>query len=320
MYLEFAPMEGVTNYIYRRLHAEFFPGADRYYAPFIAPDGSGRFKASRLRDILPENNADICLVPQLLCNNARSFLSAAEELAAMGYGEVNLNAGCPSATVVPKHKGAGMLTDIGFLESFLDEVFSRAPIKVSVKTRLGIKSAEEFPAIIDLYRRYPLACLIIHARDREGFYKSKPDTAAFAEAFSGANPFPVCYNGDIFSIGDAESVCSKAAGLDRLMLGRGAAANPALFRVLRGGDALCAGELKEFHSALLHEMIELGLSEHHALARMKELWFYMGHMFPGGGQCIKRVSKAQHLEDYTSAVNALFSSGYFSPAAFVPPR
>lgn len=320
MYLEFAPMEGVTNYIYRRLHAGFFPGADRYYAPFIAPDGSGRFKASRLYDVLPENNAGICLVPQILCNNAQAFLSAAAELAAMGYDEVNLNAGCPSATVVPKHKGAGMLSDLGFLQSFLDEVFSRSPIKVSIKTRLGIKSADEFPAIMDLYRKYPLSCLIIHARDREGFYKSKPDAAAFAEAFSGDSSFPICYNGDIFSPGDAEQVCSQAPGLDRLMLGRGAAANPALFRVLRGGDPLCAEELREFHSALLHEMTERGLSEHHALARMKELWFYMSHMFPGGGQSIKRINKAQHIADYISAVNALFSSGCFSPAVFTPPR
>ena len=115
MELSFAPMEGVTGCIYRRIHAECFPGADVYYAPFIAPDSSGRFKGSALRELLPENNPGITLVPQLLCNAPEPFLAAARELADLGYGEVNLNVGCPSGTVVKKHKGAGMLADPAFL-------------------------------------------------------------------------------------------------------------------------------------------------------------------------------------------------------------
>ena len=111
MELSFAPMEGITYSAYRRVHAEMFPGADRYYAPFIAPDSTGRFKAGNLRDVLPENNAGIKLVPQLLCNAAAPFLAVARELKDLGYEEVDLNVGCPSGTVVAKHKGAGMLGD-----------------------------------------------------------------------------------------------------------------------------------------------------------------------------------------------------------------
>ena len=121
MKLDFAPMEGVTSCLYRNV-----PGVDRYYSPFIAPDGSGRFKGAALRDILPENNRDLRLVPQVLCSRAEAFLAVSRELAAMGYGEVNLNAGCPSGTVVPKHKGAGMLADLKSLDVFLSEVFSRS--------------------------------------------------------------------------------------------------------------------------------------------------------------------------------------------------
>lgn len=321
MYLEFAPMEGVTNHIYRRAHARFFPGADRYYAPFIAPDGSGRFKASALRDVLPENNVGIDLVPQILCGSAEAFLAVSAELSKLGYGEVNLNAGCPSATVVPKHKGSGLLADLGALDAFLYEVFSRSPVKVSVKTRLGLKSADEFPAIMELYRRYPLSRLIIHARHREGYYKSTPDLSAFTAAFDGGAPFPISYNGDVFSPDDVRRVIDAAPELDELMLGRGAAANPALFRILRGGSAPEKQELREFHAALLDGMRAAGISEHHILARMKELWFYMLHMFPGAEKEAKALNKARIMSDYITAVNALFSSGYFDPTAlFIPPK
>lgn len=321
MNFEFAPMEGVTGYIYRHTHARFFPGVPRYYAPFIAPDGQGRFKAGSLRDVLPENNEGLSLVPQILCSSAAAFLSVAQELAALGYDEVNLNAGCPSATVVPKHKGSGMLSDPDKLDAFLREVFSRAPVKISVKTRLGLESGEEFPRLMEVYRRYPLSRLIIHARPRSGFYKSEPELATFAGAFEGGAPFPISYNGDIFCPADLHRVSEAAPGLEEIMLGRGAAANPALFRVLGGGAALEKEELREFHAALVSGMKDAGISEHHILSRMKELWFYMLHMFPGSAREAKALNKARTMPDYLSAVSALFSSGYFDPnAVFIPPK
>lgn len=127
MYFSFAPMEGLTSSIFRQTHARFFPGVDRYYAPFLAPDGQGKVKRSALRELEPERNQGIDLVPQILCNRPEAFLALSRELAAMGYREVNLNAGCPSGTVVPKHKGAGMLADLRSLDDFLAEVFSRCP-------------------------------------------------------------------------------------------------------------------------------------------------------------------------------------------------
>ena len=129
MKLCFAPMEGISTYLYRRLHARLFGGVEEFFAPFIAPDGSGNYKASARRDILPENNRDILLIPQLLVNRPEPFISVARELSAMGYSEVNLNVGCPSATVVAKHKGAGMLMDKGGLDACLNEIFSRSPLK-----------------------------------------------------------------------------------------------------------------------------------------------------------------------------------------------
>ena len=310
MQLDFAPMEGVTSYLYRNVHAACFPGVDRYYTPFIAPDCSGRFKAAALRDVRPENNRDLRLVPQVLCNTAEAFLAVSRELGAMGYGEINLNVGCPSATVVPKHKGAGMLADLQSLDAFLAEVFSRCTLKVSVKTRMGLQSTAEFPAVLEVYNKYPISELIIHARDREGMYKSSPDLDGFAAVFPHSRA-DVCYNGNVVGKDSFEKVMSTVPRLERMMLGRGAVTDPALFRLLRGGEALKEAELRDFLDRLRSAFLAAGLGEHFTLSRLKEVWYYGIYKFPGAGRLQKAINKSRHLDEYEAAVSALFASGLF---------
>lgn len=311
MELSFAPMEGITYSIYRRLHAEMFPGADRYYAPFIAPDSTGRFKAGNLRDVLPENNAGLPLVPQLLCSRAEPFLAVARELQALGYEEVNLNVGCPSGTVVAKHKGAGMLGDLEQLDACLAEIFERCPLRVSVKTRLGLHSADEFPAIAAIYRKYPLSRLIVHVRPRDGMYRSAPEREVFEAVLN--CPFPVEYNGNLFTVGDLAPLQARFPTLKAAMLGRGAVTNPALFRQMKGGPALTAGELRTFHDRLVEEYLASGLAPHYTAARMKELWFYQLCLFPGGEKAGKAILKTRTLTDYRAAVSALFAQVSLDP-------
>lgn len=315
MKLDFAPMEGISTYIYRGLHARFFGGAEEYFAPFIAPDGSGSFKSSALRDILPENNRNIYLIPQLLVNRPGPFIHVARELSAMGYTEVNLNIGCPSATVVSKHKGSGMLLDLKSLDNCLNEIFSLAPLGVSIKTRMGMESTEEFSAIMEIYRKYPLKRLIVHARARSGMYKSPVDIPGFLSALRDC-PWPVWYNGDIFSPDSLNLLATGTQSIAGLMLGRGAVADPALPRVLKGGKALEAQELKAFHDTLLDAYLAAGYDGRAAMSRLKELWFYMLYKFPDSRRESKQLLKSQTLPDYVSAVSALFDSGKFSPYSY----
>ena len=228
MELSFAPMEGITNSIYRVLHASCFPGADRYYAPFLAPDGEGRVKTGGLRELLPENNGGLPLVPQLLVNAAGPFLSAAKQLAELGYREVDLNAGCPSGTVVAKHKGAGLLRDPEALDHLLEEIFAACPLRVSVKTRMGYDSTEEFPALLEIYRKYPLARLTVHARSKAGMYRSEADREGFAAALERC-PFPVVYNGSVCTPEDFRSLCERFPDLSGCMIGRGAIGDRGVF-------------------------------------------------------------------------------------------
>lgn len=310
MELSFAPMEGVTHAAYRRCHARIFGSADRYYAPFIAPNGDGSYKHGSRRDVLPENNEGLRLIPQILCNAAEPFLLVAEELRAMGYDEVNLNAGCPSGTVVAKFKGSGMLRDLESLERTLDGIFSRCTMKVSVKTRMGVHSTEEFAAIMEVYKKFPIRLLTVHARDRDGMYRTLPDTDAFTAAY-GSCPFPIEYNGNIFSPEKAQEMSKAFPDMHSLMLARGAVADPSLFRRIRGGAALSVKELQRFHDELLVEYLSAGLEPKHAIPRMKELWSYFVFKFPGEDRLMKTVFKSRSLEDYRSAVNSIFANGNF---------
>lgn len=282
-----------------------FGCVDRYYSPFIAPDSSGRFKVGNLKDIYPENNKDIVLIPQVLANNPKAFLAVTEELSAMGYSEVNLNAGCPSGTVVAKHKGAGMLQDLGSFRAFLDEIFSDCKIDISIKTRMGFNSTDEFQKLIELYNNYPIKLLTVHARDKVGQYKSIPDIDCFERNLSSIIS-PVEYNGNIFTNSNYVKFTERFPDLNHIMIGRGSTANPAVFREIKRGKTLEKEELKVFHDTLMHRFKEIGLNDRFNMARLKELWHYMALLFPDGKKEIKAINKSRSMDEYVSAVDILF--------------
>ena len=184
-----APLEEVTEAIYRNAYHAFFFPMDKYFAPFISakPNKGRLFNYREKRDILPENNQNLYLVPQILTNQSEDFLRTVKGLMEYGYQEVNLNLGCPSGTVAAKGKGAGFLRDPEGLELFLEQVcegMERLGLELSVKTRLGIEEPEEFDRLLSIYNRFPLKELIIHPRVLKDFYKYTPRMEAFRNAFA----------------------------------------------------------------------------------------------------------------------------------------
>ena len=201
----FAPLEGVTGYVYRNLHRRWFGGVERYYMPFISVGQSRSFSPREWQDFCPEHNESGDLVPQLLGKDAEGFIWAARELRALGYREINFNLGCPSGTVTAKGKGAGFLTRPAELEAFLDRIFSALEGPISIKTRLGYAAPEEFSALLELYNRYPIAELIIHPRVRQDFYRCAVRMEAFEAALRHSRN-PVGYNGDLMSLSDCAAL------------------------------------------------------------------------------------------------------------------
>lgn len=307
----FAPMEGVTGYVYRNAHHAIFPGIDKYFTPFVSPNQNRCFTPREKRDILPENNCGICVVPQILTNRSDYFLRTMKELAAFGYQEVNLNLGCPSGTVVSKGKGAGFLEDADKLDAFFDEVFQKADLekmKISVKTRIGVEDAEEFEDLQKVFHRYPFAEVIVHPRVRSDFYKNQPNRQVFGE-FLKESVNPVCYNGDIFTVSDVAELKAEFPELESIMCGRGLLSNPALVRELQGGETLKKEELHRFHDTLYESYRTLfAPDERSVLFKMKELWGYFITAFQGAERDVKKIKKAQHFAEYEAAVSHIFEN------------
>lgn len=304
MNIYFAPLEGITTYTYRNAHAEIFGGCDGYFAPFITPTMSEKVGTRSFRDILPENNAGTPLKVQLLSNQADAFLSFCDKVRALGYDEVNLNLGCPSSTVVKKGRGSGFLKDSDELDRFLDEVFAKTDMKISIKTRTGFLTSLEFDKILEVYNKYPIELLTVHPRAREDYYNGAPDLTAFEKAYRDAK-MPLCYNGNIFSVSDFNSLCERFPRLDNIMLGRGAVANPALFRELRGGKRLKTEELIAFHKELTKRYMAVLGTEVYTLHKLKEIWLYIMWNFPRERKLLKAIKKSARLSELLSAVQCL---------------
>ena len=191
-----APMEGITGHIYRNAYAKYFDNIDKYFTPFIVPNQSTSLKTKELRDMLPENNEGLYIVPQILTNDAEGFITTAKKLQQLGYDEINLNLGCPAGTVVSKNRGSGFLSQRDELDSFLDEIFKINDMKISVKTRIGKDSPDEFYELIKIYNKYPMEELIIHPRTRQDFYGNTPNLDVFKDAIS-LSENTLCYNGEL---------------------------------------------------------------------------------------------------------------------------
>ena len=307
MKLYFAPLEGIGGYIYRNAQADYFEKADKYFSPFLAPNQNRSISPKEYRDIAPEHNEGITLVPQIMANNAEIFLKAAQELEQLGYKEINLNLGCPSRTVVTKYRGAGFLAKPDALEQFLEEVYSKLNIRLSLKTRLGMEDEEEFEHLLEIYNKFPVSELIIHPRVQTDYYKNNPRMECFLNALEKSKN-PVVYNGDIFNKSKYEQVLNRISGeLPGVMFGRGVLADPALFGEIRGTDKLTKDRLWEFHDRLLADYTQEMSGERNVLFKMKELWFYLARSFTNSEKYEKKIRKAQHLSDYRLVVKQLFS-------------
>lgn len=299
-----APLEGITGYIVRNAYAHHFPYIDQYYTPFI-PEAK-RMNQKILRDLAPEHNQGIRLVPQLIGNRADEILMMTEQLADLGFTSVNLNMGCPSGTVVAKKRGAGILSCPDELDCLLDEVLTKCPLRVSVKTRIGMESENEWEQLCSIYAKYPLEELIIHPRIQKDFYKNEPRLDAFAKAVEQISA-PLCYNGDINTVEDYRRITRLFPTVDRVMIGRGLLANPGLVGEIKGHPAADKRQIRAFHDEILEGCLATFRGERDVVFHMKEIWFYLTKRFPESDKRLKQIQKCQSLVEYRLIVQQILS-------------
>lgn len=301
----FAPLEGITGYVYRNVYGQYFDQIDRYYSPFISTTQKRAMRNKELRDILPENNQGMQLIPQILSNNAQDFLFTARFIHSLGYDTVNLNLGCPSRTVVSKGKGAGFLERPFALHRFLEEIYSQTDVKISIKTRLGKDDPDDILELMELFNQYPVEELIIHPRVQQDFYKNKPNWKLYGEACKQSRN-PVCYNGDLFTPADFHEFKAVFPQTKAVMLGRGLLMNPDLTAVIKGEPALTSTRLREFIDCLYERYREVLSGDTTVLFKMKEIWGFLIHRFESGDKYGKRIRKCSKLKEYEAIIQELF--------------
>lgn len=298
----FAPMEGLTDRVFRRVHHKYFPGVDAYYMPFLSPTVHRALTPREERELPFASEDGYKAVPQLLTKVADDFLWMAAECARRGYEEVNLNLGCPSGTVTAKGKGSGMLRDLDALDAFLDAVFSKAPLPISVKTRLGLEDAQEFPKILEIYNRYPIRELTVHPRVRKAFYTGSVDMEMFRYAY-GCSKNPLCYNGDLKSKADIANLEDEFPKVEAVMIGRGLIGNPGMLT-----DCWNKATLQSYCNELLEGYIETFGSERNAMFRTKENWGMLIGRFQNHEKLWKRLRKTTNLAEYKAITQEIFDT------------
>ena len=298
----FAPMEGITDAPYRRVHHSFFPGLTGYYMPFISPTMHRSLTNRESRDPPLADSVPFCAVPQILTKVPEDFLWAAQVCAQRGYDEVNLNLGCPSGTVVSKGKGAGMLADPARLDEFLGGIFEKSPLPVSVKTRLGMADAEEFPKLLEIFNQYPIKELTIHPRVRKQFYKGGVDMEMFRYALENSRN-PLCYNGNLRTLSEVRAFEAEFPQVESVMIGRGLVGNPAMFR-----PGTSAETIRAFHDSLLETYIQTFGSARNAIFRLKENWHCMILLFEDSEKLWKKLRKTTDIVEYRQIAEQIFTT------------
>ena len=225
--IEFAPLQGHTEFVYRNAHNKIFGGVDTYYTPFVRLEKGESFRTRELRDIAPEHNEDINIIPQLIASTPEELKSIAQLFINKGYKKADINMGCPFPLLVRRQKGSGILAHPEKVEALLKAIEEIEELEFSVKMRLGLDSAEESLALLGMLNESKITHITLHPRLGVQQYKGEVDLDSFEKFYSQCKK-PLIYNGDIMTIEDIENITNRFPNLHAIMIGRGILANPAL--------------------------------------------------------------------------------------------
>lgn len=306
-----APLQGSTDFDFRRVLAESFGGIDKYFIPYLSFGKGREIKKSQLREVFPENNGVLPVVPQVLFSNEAEMFDLVNILIDYGYQEINLNLGCPYPMATNKGRGAAWLEKPEALNEILQQLYAKGfPAKFSVKMRAGMKNDQEAKAIFDVLNRFPLEELIFHPRTASQMYDGKANPQLFAEAILQAK-HPMVYNGDILSVADLQELQTILPEQNSWMIGRGLLTNPALAAQLNGEvfePKALRKQMRDFHDQLLEAYSARLQGDGHIVMKMSQFWAYFSESFENPHKAMKLVKKSSSLLKYNAAVTEIFKN------------
>lgn len=307
-----SPLQGYTDFRFRNAFHKYFEGIDAYYAPYIRLNGKLEIKPKYERDILPENNTGIELIPQVMCRDAEEFLFVAKYLQELGYEELNWNLGCPYPMVAKRGMGSGLIRHPEIIKSTLEKVFSASDINVSIKMRLGYESKEEIFDVLPILEKFPIKNIAIHPRVGKQMYKGEADLDTFQKCLD-QTKHTVFYNGDITSVDSYNEIAKRFPKINNFMIGRGMIADPFLPGMIKNNTSEYPDNkieiFKKFHDTLYHEYEQALSGPSHLLMKMYHFWEYFIYLFPDAPKGLKKIKKAKSLRTYDEVVRSILVKG-----------
>ena len=305
--IEFAPLQGYTDAIYRTMHNKVFGGINCYYSPFIRLE-KGEVRQKDIKDILPENNENINLVPQIIVNSNEEFLKLTESVCNLGYKRIDINMGCPFPLQTKKGRGAAILQNTKHLEDIVESINSINDIDFSIKMRLGMDSAEDAKGALEIINKAKLHHLTIHPRIAKQQYKGEIDYQTFDYIYQNCL-HPIIYNGDILSQEDIYNIINIYPKIEGVMIGRGLLAKPYLAMELNKTIRLSVSErlsmIMKLHDAIYDHYSSVMQGEHQLLLKMKTFWEYLDEEI--GKKPYKAIKKSVNIKKYELAIRLIGS-------------
>lgn len=306
-----APLQGFTDFTFRKVVAETFGGIDKYFIPYLSYGKGREIKKSQLREVFPENNAALPAVPQVLFSDRAELFDLITLLVDYGYEEINLNLGCPYPMATNRGRGAAWLEKPEALNEILQQLFAKSfPAKFSVKMRTGMTNDQDSKAIFGILNQFPLEEIIFHPRTASQMYSGNANALLFAEAVPLVK-HPLVYNGDLLSEISLQEIKTIFPEQTSWMIGRGLLMDPALASRLKGEvweTKELRKKMKDFHDRLLESYSSRLEGSGHILMKMNQFWSYFCESFENPHKTMKMIKKAGNLLKYNAAVTEIFRS------------
>jgi len=306
-----SPLQGFTDFRFRNAFHHYFGGIDTFYAPYIRLNGKLVIKSSYKRDLQPENNTSLHLIPQVMTNDADEFLFVVKYIQELGYKELNWNLGCPYPMVTKQGMGSGLICNPAKIDHILDRAHSETDVVVSMKMRMGYETSEEILDVFPILAKYPIKNIAIHARTGKQLYKGGVDLDAFERCMAHTEQ-KLYYNGDITSVAKFREMQARFPSIDHWMIGRGLIADPFLPSMIKNDTTTYPEDrwkiFAEFHETIYREY-DASLSGPTPI-RMKMLgfWEYFSQSFSNPHKTYKKIKKAGNAKNYEAAVNEILKN------------
>ncbi len=306
-----SPLQGFTDFRFRNAQQKYFGGIDTFYAPYIRLNGKFKIKSSYERDLLPENNTTLTVIPQVITNDAEEFLFVAKYVQSLGYKELNWNLGCPYPMVTKSGMGSGLICNPTRIDEILHRAHNETDILVSMKMRMGYENSEEILHTFPILDKYPLKNVAIHARIGKQLYKGGVDLDAFQKCIDVAK-HQLYYNGDITTVAGFKAMKERFPSITHFMIGRGLIADPFLPQMIKDNTTEYPKDrwkiFGEFHDEI-YQQYDAALSGPTPIKmKMLGFWEYFSQSFSDPRKTYKKIKKAINPKKYQAAVKDILDS------------